>query len=953
LLHRSNACVAGLKPIAARFKGLTRPEPWGDNDLRALLLSTAALLAMPAFAQNNIPATSGPDQASPQASAGAAAPNAPAVAEPLPAAENPGEIIVTATRRSQRLSDVPIAVSAVTAESLQNTGATDIRQLNQLSPSLLVSSTSSEAGAGVARIRGIGTVGDNPGLESSVAVFIDGVYRSRTGTGLTELGEIERIEVLRGPQGTLFGRNASAGLINIVTAGPKFEPQGYASATYGNYDFIRVEGGITGGVTDKIALRLDGVYQKRDGFITDVVSGRDLNNRDRWLLRGQVLLEPTDDISIRIIGDYADRKEECCAASINLPIQQNTRDAAGNVTTFIGRNDLVSAFNALGARYQLNNTYDRLTSLTPGRGYQSDVRDQGISGEVNWSFGDATLTSITAYRDWRVLSGQDADFSALDILQRPGNALRQFKTFSQEVRLNGRAFGGALDWLVGGYYAYEKLRVFDNLKYGADYNRAANCILAESLGRTATGVLGIPGFLDPSQSGCINPTAAAAIPDVPALAALRGPARLLSGLTIPGLTGINAVAAAVGRPGDTLVGRGLNDNYRQSSRNYAFFTHNVINLSDQLSLTLGARYTNEEKTLNAVLQSDNTLCTAIRTSPTLAGLAAVPCVINDINGTFNGKKNEDEITGTAVLSFKPVDRVLVYASFSKGYKAGGFNLDRSALLPGATTTNGLLFEPEKVNAYEIGAKIRGRSFNINVAGFYSEFSNFQLNTFNGVNFLVENIQACRTSLNGGDRDAVAATGQCGANDLRSGVKTKGVEVEANVYPVDNFQASAGFTLADTKYQKDLVGFGGRPLPTALALLPGERLSNAPLYVVTASLAWTPPIGDSGLSALFYVDMRYQSEIRTGSDLFPEKTQEGFAVVNGRIGLNGPERRWSIEAWAQNLLNEQFTQVGFNSPLQGGSSLGLVQRGNATFSNTLFSSFLGEPRTYGITVRTRF
>ena len=171
--------------------------------------------------------------------------------------------------------------------------------------------------------------------------------------------------------------------------------------------------------------------------------------------------------------------------------------------------------------------------------------------------------------------------------------------------------------------------------------------------------------------------------------------------------------------------------------------------------------------------------------------------------------------------------------------------------------------------------------------------------------------------------------------------------------MDNFQASAGFTLADTKYQNDLVGFAGRPLPTALALLPGERLSNAPLYVVTASLAWTPPIGDSGLSALFYVDMRYQSEIRTGSDLFPEKTQEGFAVVNGRIGLNGPERRWSIEAWAQKLLNEQFTQLGFNSPLQGGSSLGLVQRGNATFSNTLFSSFLGEPRTYGITVRTRF
>src|SRR5690606_35029190 len=146
------------------------------------------------------------------------------------------DIIVTATRRASPLSDVPIAVSAVTAQSLQNSGASDIRQLNQLAPSLLVSSSGSEAN-GSARIRGIGTVGDNPGLESSVAVFIDGVYRSRTGAGLTELGEIERVEVLRGPQGTLFGRNASAGLLNVVTKSPSFNFGASGEVTYGNYDY--------------------------------------------------------------------------------------------------------------------------------------------------------------------------------------------------------------------------------------------------------------------------------------------------------------------------------------------------------------------------------------------------------------------------------------------------------------------------------------------------------------------------------------------------------------------------------------------------------------------------------------------------------------------------------------------------------------------------------------------
>jgi iron complex outermembrane recepter protein len=164
-------------------------------------------------------------------------------------AESPknGDIVVTATRRSQRLSSVPIAVSAYGTVALQNSGATDIRQMTQLAPSLLVSSTGSEANA-TARIRGIGTVGDNPGLESSVAVFIDGVYRSRTGSGLNDLGEVERIEVLRGPQGTLSGRNSSAGAISIYTKYPQFKYGGYGEVSYGNYNAVRVAGAVTGPV---------------------------------------------------------------------------------------------------------------------------------------------------------------------------------------------------------------------------------------------------------------------------------------------------------------------------------------------------------------------------------------------------------------------------------------------------------------------------------------------------------------------------------------------------------------------------------------------------------------------------------------------------------------------------------------------------------------------------------
>jgi len=180
-----------------------------------LLSAAFVTIATPAFGQTAAQSDPGNGATQPAAAA------APAQAQP-DAAAKPDEIVITAQGRRQLLQNVPIAVTAVGGQEMQLSGATDIRQLNQLAPSLLVSSTSTEAN-GSARIRGIGTVGDNPGLESSVAVFVDGVYRSRSGIGLNELGELDHVEVLRGPQGTLFGRNASAGLIHIFSKKPAFD----------------------------------------------------------------------------------------------------------------------------------------------------------------------------------------------------------------------------------------------------------------------------------------------------------------------------------------------------------------------------------------------------------------------------------------------------------------------------------------------------------------------------------------------------------------------------------------------------------------------------------------------------------------------------------------------------------------------------------------------------------
>jgi outer membrane receptor protein involved in Fe transport len=437
-----------------------------------------------------------------------------------------------------------------------------------------------------------------------------------------------------------------------------------------------------------------------------------------------------------------------------------------------------------------------------------------------------------------------------------------------------------------------------------------------------------------------------------------------------------------------------NANYFQDSRNYAIFTHNIFKITDELSLTLGARYTNERKEFSADFNNSNTACPtqqaffsnflaggATPLPASLQGLAAgivnLTCQGNSSSALnalkLNDERKEDEWTGTGILSYKPNNDLLFYASYSKGYKAGGFNLDRSALgspvfAPGDPRnvgsrgakfgTGNLQFDAEKVNAYEIGAKFGRRNLVFNAAIFRQEFRDFQLNTFNGSVFLVQNINGCDSDLGTTDSDASGTTGSCPAEDVGPGVTTQGVELEASVFPHRDLQITAGFTYADTKYENDLVGRNtGTPLDPALFLLPGDNLSNAPQAVATSSLTFTPDIGTSGLSGLFYIDARLSSDYNTGSDLFPEKEQDSFVMVNARIGIRGPGMRWGIELWAQNLFDVEYQQVAFNSPFQGANSRAQVQAFGAAqgfgTANQLFSSFLAEPRTYGVTGRFRF
>ncbi len=761
------------------------------------------------------------------------------------------EIIVTAQKREQAILDVPIAISAISDQSIRDAGVRDIKELAVLSPSLVVTSTQSESAGTTVRVRGVGTTGDNLGLESSVAVFVDGVYRNRNSVALSELGDVARIEVLRGPQGTLFGKNASAGLLHIITKKPSLdEMAGFAEAGFGDYSYSRLAGGISmpfslGG--ERFAVGMDANWVDRDGFIDDIASGVDYNDRDRWSARAQLVGEIGNRLDLRIILDAADSNETCCAA----------------VTTVAGPTSAV--INMLGGRMLVPpDPFSRDMSSNANRGYQQDTEESGISAELNWRTGIGQLTSITAFRNWESRRSQDIDFTAADILYRgPGGYTNKFDTFTQELRLAGEA--GPVDWLVGLFYVDEKLKVNDAIRVGAHYEPYINTLIAAQTG----------GLLSLSAMTGLAPTT-----------------------IFPSGNGV------------------VQDRFRQDSQSWALFTHNIWHINDRLDLTLGLRYTDEEKDLDADLAANNPACPAALsriglwggslTAAQRSALLAPVCLplINPLfDGSYRGGKHSDEEwTGIASLSYDITESWLTWVSYSRGYKAGGFNLDRGgfSMPPAGPAIANLDFKEETVDSYELGAKgyLLDDSLQLSATYFYSTFDNFQLNTFNGTNFIVSNLKE---------------------------VVSRGVELETTWKPMEQLVLQSGLTYTDARYDNDLA-----PPDTNLS---DRRITNAPHWILTTAATWEQPLTEKW-NGIAHLNYRFMSDYNTGSDLDPLKKQPAFALWNGRIGVRSADKRWQVDLWAQNLFDRDYRQVVIGSPLQTGS----------------YSAFLGDPRTVGLSLR---
>ncbi|EED36297.1 transporter, OMR family [Luminiphilus syltensis NOR5-1B] len=602
------------------------------------------------------------------------------------------EVVVVATKRQQTLQEVPVAVSVVTAETIEQAQVLDIKDLQTLVPSLRVTQLQSSANTNFI-IRGFGNGANNPGIEPSVGVFIDGVYRSRVGSALADLPKIERVEVLRGPQSTLFGKNASAGVINVVTAKPDLDAMsGSVSTTVGNFNQWIVRGDVTGPITDNVAYSLFASRNERDGYYDNLALDTELNEINRWNYRAQLLWNPTDRLEARFIADGESLDESCCGVA-NL-----VDGPTGNIVRALGGQLVSNEAFAYEGFYDIDPT--------------NEIDTNGYSLELNYDFDAFTLTSISAYRTLEQFSTADIDFTSARLIFPP-NGDRQdteIDTFTQELRLAGEADG--FSWLVGAFYFTEEVDTKGALTYADQFRPYADIATqgAISLIEQAVGpVLGIPAgtFFGAGQG---NPAERSTLDD--------------DTLSLFAQVDIDLSESLI-------LTLGLN--YTESDKEASVA---VTSTDVWASLPLDQ--------LGLPLPPENIAA--------LQGFQFLPPFVSYPNAVEDGKSKDDETTYTVRLAYDVNPNMNVYAGVSTGFKATSWNLSRfsrpfaedipalfAAGLGVPNLNGGTRFaDPEESTVYEAGLKAEYESVAFNIAVFNQEIKGFQSNIFTGTGFSLAN-----------------------------------------------------------------------------------------------------------------------------------------------------------------------------------------------------------------------
>lgn len=863
-----------------------------------------------------------------------------AAAIALPAsAQVDDEIIVTATKRTQTLQETPVAVTVTSSDTIEKAQILDIKDLQSVVPTFRVSQLQNTANTSLS-IRGFGNGGNNYGIEPAVGLFIDGVYRSRAAAQISDLPALERVEILSGPQSTLFGKNASAGVVSIITEAPQFETQGYVEGGYGNYNQNYAKGYITGGVAENVAVSLGGGYQKRDGYFDNLVQGGgdELNNIDRFNLRGQILWEPTDELSVRVIGDLSDLSENCCGTSVAIDGPNSLLGGAvtsRDVILSLGGNQPSSADPF---------AYETYTNQPT----KNDITDQGVSAQIDYDLGFASLTSITAIRKTDSSFVSDSDFNSLDILADT-NQENILNTFTQELRLTSNG-GNRLEWMIGGYYFDETIEQESGLVFGADIRRYADVLSGNALA---------------------------------------------------------PIEQALGFAPNTFFGEGTRiiESSRQEDKAYSVFGTLDFDVTERLTFTVGGNYTNDEKNVSGSSDNNDVFSNldfqgadgvqVISTNIFLSGAPGVPSFsqalmglpftpanfqaaasgqfgpaaqgyVNQVlaasagiaadpatnplaplfgiqtqpqflafpNSVEDGQTKDDKFTYTLKAAYEVSNNLNVYGSYATGFKASSWNLTRDSrpfiedaaaleaagLLPNnyvpSTGRNfGTRFsEPETVEVYEIGMKARFTKGAFNLALFDQTVDNFQSTIFQGTGYVLAN------------------AGQ---------QSTQGIEFDSTFTPFEPLTLTFAGVIQDPTYDS----FVNAPVATGSDIdladgvadgsgdISGQKPAGINEISLTGSATYTHQFAN-GMSAYIRGNYQYEDEVQV-VDNIPGITRE-TNLVNGSLGFNfdnGVELRF----WARNLFDQESFTSAFPGVLQDGT----------------VNVYPNQPRTYGVAARYSF
>jgi iron complex outermembrane receptor protein len=748
------------------------------------------------------------------------------------------EVVVTSRRREETAQEVPIAISVVSGPLLQQTGAFNVNRVKELIPSVQLYS-SNPRNTGI-NIRGIGSPFGltNDGLDPGVGFYVDGVYYARPAAATFDFIDIQQIEVLRGPQGTLFGKNTTAGAFNITTRKPSFTPGADFEVSYGNYGFIQAKSSITGPLTKTLAARVSFSGTQRDGVIENVRAGKSTNEINNLGVRGQLLFKPSDNFSITFSGD-ASRQRPDGYAQVVAGVIQTKRPAYRQFNAIIA--DLNYALPG-------ENAFDRkIDHDTPWR---SGTDLGGVSLNLDYKFGPGTLTSTTAWRYWNWDPSNDRDFTGLQALAKSQNPA-EHKNWSQEVRYGGE-FSSRLSGVVGLFYINQEVKI-----HGTEESGNAQWRFSQS---STSALWRTPG--------------------------------LFEGYGIATEASIESTSAAV----------------------FANIDWEII---DGLHFQPGVRYNYDRKDAAYDRVAYGGLQT---TDPALLALK---------NGVYSSQSyassaDETNFTYNATLAYKANQRLNGFASYSASYKPVGVNVAGLPTINGQPATDLAVIKPEYVKHIEIGVKSTPiDNFTLNLTYHNTDIDDYQTN-----------VQSPELGVN---RGYIANAGK---------VNVKGVELDANLRAGSHFSFYASGAYTDGKY----VTFTNAPLPleeTGLTVegiqvafkdISGSVLPGISKWASSVGGEFTSPVNFFRQSGNFFVaaDMYYRSEFSSSPSPSEYLNIDGYLLVNGRIGfrvLTGT----SITLWSRNLLNKDYYEQL------------LVAGGNAGH----YAGVLGDPRTFGITLKHTF